>query len=117
MYEASVGFRRGGGSYPKIRKTSVVEAYQEGAARIIQTAKPSRWIPPEGFLRLTYEWHLTDDIDADNLMKVLNDAIAPAIGVNDKLFLESVLPKVLRSKNPHVTVTIEPWFACPCCGR
>jgi Holliday junction resolvase RusA-like endonuclease len=47
--------------------------------------------------------------DADNLLKALNDAIAKALNVDDKVFLPCVRSKAVdgREKDPRVIVEID----------
>jgi len=84
------GYRKRNGisvSYPKLIKTPEAEAYQEAAAMVIGAAKPSGWTPPEGFLAVEYRLYLTDPVDATNVIKTVEDALAPKIGVNDRYMM------------------------------
>ncbi len=105
-------------SYPSIQKRDVVEAYQTAAARVIQTARPSGWKWDGGFLRIVFRFSLQRDADCDNLQKTISDALAGAIGVNDKYFLPTVVSKTIGVKQPFVELTIGPATAlCPICGN
>jgi Holliday junction resolvase RusA-like endonuclease len=89
-----------------VRKSPGVEAYQAGVTLIARTSAPSGWNTGWGFVRLEYEFRLKRDIDCDNLLKALNDAIAVGLGINDRLFLPCVRSKEIGVKNPSVTVTV-----------
>lgn len=88
-------------------KTSEAEAYQDGIRLIARTAKPSSFIlPKRGRVIIAYEFVLKTDIDCDNLMKLMNDALSEAIEHNDKFFMPVVVSKTLGSPNPYTTVTV-----------
>ena len=93
--------------YKKIRKTDGAEAYQAAATYIVRTTRPSGWRHTDGYIRLTYDLHLQRDMDCDNILKALNDAIAVGLDVNDKWFLPCVRSKEFGIKNPSVTVTVD----------
>lgn len=94
------------GQYGKMTKAPGVEAYQTDVALICRTAKPSGF-DPKGKIRVRYTFHLNRDADADNLLKMLNDALAAALGVNDRWFLPCVVDKTSGNKNPWTEVEIE----------
>jgi hypothetical protein len=75
-------------------KSDDAKVYQEGVQIIVQTAKPSGWLPVEQ-VRVIVDLHLMEDIDCDNATKLLFDAAAKAIGCNDKLFVPCYAPKVI----------------------
>lgn len=77
---------RGGGKH----KAPGVEQYQTDAYRIARSAKPSG-PTPSGQLRVLYWFHLSGSPDADNHFKALNDSLAMALGVNDKVFVPCVV--------------------------
>jgi Holliday junction resolvase RusA-like endonuclease len=89
-----------------IRKSSGAESYQAGVTLIARTARPSGWKYEKGFVRLQYEFRLKRDIDCDNLLKALNDALAVALGMDDRFFLPCVKSKEVGVKDPNVTVTV-----------
>jgi Holliday junction resolvase RusA-like endonuclease len=89
-----------------VRKSSGVEAYQAGVTLIARTSRPSGWKYDFGFVRLEYEFRLKRDIDCDNLLKALNDAIAVALEMNDRFFLPCVKSKEIGVKDPDVRVTV-----------
>ena len=97
--------RRGG--YQALGKTSEAKRYQIGAANIIRSAKPSRW-KPIGQLRIHYWLYLARDMDCDNVLKLINDVIQTATGVDDKWFLPTVEEKTTGwGKKARVEVVIE----------
>lgn len=114
-------FRRGrDGSnirYSGIQKRDEVKAYQAGIIPIIKVAKPSRWAPPPGLIRVTYDLYLARDMDCDNISKVVGDALKVAIQIDDKMFMPTFRSKVTGVKEPHIVVTIEPFELCSGCGR
>jgi Holliday junction resolvase RusA-like endonuclease len=83
----------------RIVKAPDVERYQANVTMQMRAAKPSAWKPPQrGWIRIAYAFYLSSDIDCDNAMKALNDAIALALGVNDKKFLPCVNCKHIGMK-------------------
>ena len=71
-----------------------MNAFEEGAGHLYKA------LGAESF-------HLKRDIDCDNALKALNDAIAHALNVNDKAFLPSVEAKWTGENDPFVIVEIE----------
>jgi Holliday junction resolvase RusA-like endonuclease len=111
MYSAKMrSVTRNGVRYnvPQMVKNSKVEQYQRDAILQISAARPSRW-SPTGFIKLTYQLYLVRNIDADNTLKALNDAIQIAIGVNDSWFLPCVESKAwgLSPRDARVEIEIE----------
>lgn len=105
-YKIGRGFRRGGITYPKIIKTDVAEAYQQGVALLVRTARPSGW-RPDGQVVVEYRFYLWDDADCTNLIKVIEDGIFPALGINDTFALPRAMSKELVPKSEaRVEVTI-----------
>lgn len=98
--------RRGNAPYRTLAKTPEAVAYQQAARLIVRAAKPSGW-QPDPQIRLRYRLFLAARQDADNSLKLLNDAIASALEVNDDRFLPCVLSKdVVKPKDARVEVTI-----------
>lgn len=88
-------------------KTDDAEAYQDSVRYIARTAKPSSFVPPKRCrIIVAYDFVLARDIDCDNLMKLMNDALAEAIGVNDKSFMPVAMSKTTSSKSPYTRVTV-----------
>jgi hypothetical protein len=103
------GYRAGGIAYPKIVKTPEAEAYQQGAAMIVRTAKPSGWRWDGGQVVVEYRMYLDRDADCTNIIKTLEDAIFPALGIDDTYALPRAMSKELVSKSEaRVEVTIYP---------
>jgi Holliday junction resolvase RusA-like endonuclease len=100
------GFRRGGVSYPKLVKADGVESYQQTASLIVRLGRPPGWAWDGGLLRITYRFHLIDNVDCDNLLKALNDAIAGALDINDKWFLPCVEHKDWANKGAKARVEV-----------
>jgi hypothetical protein len=88
-------------------KLSVVAAYQTDAVLLTRSARPSSWQPAGEWIRVRYRFFLRRPIDCDNAMKALNDALALAIGVDDKRFLPCVTSKSVSSKEKHPRVEVE----------
>jgi len=88
-------------------KESAVVAYQTGAVMQVRTAKPSHWRHGGGWIRISYSFRLSRAVDCDNAMKALNDAVALAIGVDDKFFLPCVTWKTIdkHERSPGVDLT------------
>lgn len=98
LYEPS----RYGGKH----KAPGVEAYQELAAHKTRLAKPKGWVPGDQ-IRVYYDFYLNREADCDNLQKALNDAIAQALGVNDKSFLPCSRSKVSGVRRAEARVEVE----------
>lgn len=101
------GYRRGGIAYPKIIKTKDAEAYQQFAALCVKAAKPSGWEWDGGMLVVEYRFFLARDADCTNLIKTVEDAIFPAIDVNDKFALPRAMSKTkVKADEVRVEITI-----------
>ena len=104
----TIGWRprkNGSGLGPCLIKADGIETYQAGVTYIVKTARPSGWKPARR-VRLLYTYHLTRDADCDNLKKAMNDAIASALGVNDRIFLATDVSKEIVKANPRVEVEV-----------
>jgi Holliday junction resolvase RusA-like endonuclease len=98
MYKIARGNRR-------LVKDPAVAAYQAMVTLIVRTQRP-RGFPGPGQIRVRYWFELSRDIDCDNALKALNDAIALALDVDDRRFLPMVVCKHVGSKHPRVTIEI-----------
>lgn len=100
-----------------LAKTDEAWAWQTIAASLVSRAKPSSFAP-DGQIRIRYRFYFKRMQDADNQMKLLNDAIAWGLGTtmgktkpkpiyDDSRFLPCV--EVLESGHaePRVEVTVE----------
>lgn len=94
------------GPYMTLAKKQKVIDYQEMAVLLIRSARPRHW-DPSGQVRLMYDFHLIRDIDCDNAMKAIHDALQMATGVDDKRFLPCVRSKELVNVSPRVEVLVE----------
>lgn len=89
-----------------VRKVAGIETYQLVVSSVCRVARPKDWHPgPQ--IRLRYSYYLKRDIDCDNAKKFINDAIAIALGVNDRTFLSCDMLKVTGIKEPFVLVEVE----------
>lgn len=114
LYE--IGWRndKRGRRYKGIVKNEDARRYHDDAIPQIRVAKPSRWVPA-GQVRLRIRLFLANDIDADNTLKVLSDAIQAATGINDKVFLPCIESKVigLPPRDARVEVDVEDLSGLP----
>lgn len=106
-YRIVTATNKQGRTYPTIAMTPAAKAYKAAAIYIIKSARPSRW-KPKGQVRITFRLHLKREVDCDNVMKLIHDAIEEATGVDDKYYLPTVAEKSTRwGKNAKVEVTVE----------
>lgn len=98
---------KAGRSYRTRAKTPAATAYQVLTTLMAREAVPPGWEPADQ-LRISYAFYFSRARDADNALKMLNDAIAKGIGVNDSRFLPCVRSKSSGHKAPWVEVTVEP---------
>ena len=96
----------------RLAKAPGIEHYQAGVTLITRTARPTGWVPGEK-IRLRYWFNVGREIDCDNALKAINDAIALAIrpeassAKRDSGFLPCVQDITIGNKDPHVVVEIE----------
>ena len=91
-----------------VKKDSKVAAYQVAATYMTKLAKPKGWkAKPGQQIRVFLDFQLNRDIDCDNAMKALLDAIATALDVNDRVFLPCTRSKTIGNKEPKVIVEID----------
>jgi hypothetical protein len=91
----------------RVIKAPGVEAYQLLVTSLVRRARPSDWVPSPQ-LRILYDFYLKRDMDCDNAMKAMNDAIAVALDVNDRIFLPCVRRKETKVHDPYVLLEIRP---------
>lgn len=105
---------RRGRSYKARKRTPVAEQYFNDAVLLMRAAKPSHW-EPAGQLRVVYDLYLARSIDADNVLKVLSDALERATGINDERMLPCVWSKVsgLPTLQARVHIEIQELRASP----
>lgn len=89
-------------------KTDKAATYQQDAQLIIQAAAPSRWSPP-GQVRMFVDLYLAHDMDDDNALKLIRDAVQRATGVDDMRFLSCTRRKEVVSdpREARVVLTFE----------
>lgn len=107
-YKIGRGFRRGGIAYPKMVKTDEAEAYQRAASLVVRAARPRGWSASAGaFIVCEYRFFLSRDVDCTNLIKVVEDAIFPALGIDDRWALPRAMSKqIVGRADARVEVTI-----------
>ena len=95
-----------GAKFGSRRKAPGVEEWQTGVSRIVKAARPSGWVAT-GQVRVVLDLYVCRDIDADNVFKALLDAIAPALGINDRDVLPCVRSKQkVPTKGERIVVEI-----------
>jgi hypothetical protein len=102
------GYRAGGITFPKMVKKDEAVAYQRAAALVVRAAKPSNW-KWDGHRQIVVEYRMFLDREADctNVIKVLEDAIFPALDINDRYALPRAMSKeIVQRKDARVEVTI-----------
>ena len=92
--------------HARYTKTSETATYQVGVAQIVRAARPSDWEPSRRVYVVYRMFFDTDRRDASNAIKLLEDGIAVALGVNDNTFLPCVASKETDKARPRVEVTI-----------
>ena len=90
----------------RVYKKAGIEQFQTVVAHLTRLARPKGWEPTRQ-IRLTYAFNLTRKADCDNLLKMLNDAVAQALGVDDDIFLPCVISKVVAKGYSFVEVGVE----------
>lgn len=89
-------------------RTEETKAYQRDVALIVGSARPSGWAHDgASYIHLNVRLYLGRDIDATNVWKILEDAIARKLGIDDKWFLVNFEHKETGVKDPRVEVTID----------
>jgi len=118
IYKIGVGIRTGArgrirfgddgpATFRKIIKTDEAKAYTELAMIRAREKKPSGWMP-KGFVVVEFKYYLGRDVDCDNVMKLVNDGIKDATGVDDRWYLPRAMSKAtgLRPESRRVEVTV-----------
>lgn len=107
LYRPAIRRRRDGTTYMARYKATGVEDYQLVAYSMARRARPKNWEPKLHYVRIRYWFRLKRDIDCDNAMKALNDAVAMALGIDDRRFLPCVQDKWIGQHDPEVEIEIE----------
>ncbi|HEX5016538.1 MAG TPA: hypothetical protein VFX15_03005 [Actinomycetes bacterium] len=91
-----------------IVKTDKAVAYTGLAMRRCQEKRPRGW-SPTGLVVVEFYYFLGRDIDCDNVMKLVNDGIEAATGVDDKWFLPRAIFKTtgLRPSQRKIVVILD----------
>lgn len=95
------GVAKNGRSYEHhgIFKTDEAAQFQLDCIRQIKPQVPSGWKPEGLFIRMTYGFYLVNDMDASNCLKLVEDAFAKAVGINDRWYLPCVEGKWIVKPN------------------
>jgi Holliday junction resolvase RusA-like endonuclease len=88
------------------RRSEGVENYMLYVTLMAKRAMPTGW-KPASKIRVSYLFNLDRDMDCDNAMKVISDALAIGLGTDDKRFLPCVMDKRSGIKDPSVMVYVE----------
>jgi hypothetical protein len=97
---------RGGGSHLQLAKTDEGWDYQTEATSIVRKHRPKDWAA-SGQVRVRYWFRFGRAMDASNAIKLLEDAIALGLGVDDAIFLPCVEELTSGHKPPHVEVEVQ----------
>src|SRR5512143_3858902 len=79
-----------GRRFAGIAKNPKATQYHDDALWLIRAARPSAW-KPAGDFRIQVRLYLKRQIDVDNTLKTLSDAIQTALRINDASFLWCVI--------------------------
>lgn len=82
------------------------QAYFDSAVYLIKAAKPSGW-SPEGQIRVVFDLYLQRDLDCDNAMKLVSDAIEAATRINDSRFLHCTRSKTTGLSLSQARIEVE----------
>lgn len=93
------------GQWNKMTKAPGVAAYQDTVVLLARQARPSGFTV-EGQLKVSFAFYLKRDADCDNLLKAILDALALALGCNDRMMLPCTLHKSTGHPLPHTVVTV-----------
>jgi len=74
--------------------TDDARVWKETVFTLARLAKPSGW-KPEGQIRVLFDLRLAEDMDDDNACKLARDALAEAIGHDDRHFLACTRSKTV----------------------
>jgi Holliday junction resolvase RusA-like endonuclease len=85
-------------------KTRQAKDYCDMVELVAKTARPSGWDCPKN-VYVVYRLDMKRSMDCDNVMKLTNDAIARALGVDDRRFLPVVATRRI-GVDPKIEVSI-----------
>lgn len=80
--------------------------YQTEVTSIVRKHRPKGWAA-DGQIRIRYWFRFKRAMDASNAIKLLEDAIAKGLGVDDAIFLPCVEELTTGHKDPGVTVEVQ----------
>lgn len=86
-------------------KTRDAVAYQDTVQILCKAARPSSF-HPQHTVYVGYRFFLVKDVDCDNLMKATNDAVARALGLDDRYFFPLALGKDIVYSNPRTVISL-----------
>lgn len=91
-----------------IIKTDEAVAYTDLATVRAREKKPPGWAP-KGFVVVEFKYYLGRDVDCDNVMKLVNDGIESATGVDDRWYLPRAMSKEtgLRPEQRRLEITVD----------
>ncbi len=98
---------KGGGGHLQLAKTQAGWDYQTEATSIVRQHRPKHWEAGDGQIRIRYWFRFKRAIDGSNGLKLLEDAIALGLGVDDSRFLPCVEEISSGHKDPSVTVEVQ----------
>ena len=108
-WNASYQYRKQGG----YSKKGDAERYQVALTMLTRAAKPSDF-KPVGDIIVAYRFYMKRQVDVDNCMKMINDAVAIALEVDDKRFLPVALYREAGCKDPLTQIVLYDaahWYA------
>lgn len=107
-YKQTTQYARDGRQFRGKSMTEQAKQYQRDVGLIVGAARPSGW-GHDGlsYIHLRVRLFLGHDIDATNIWKTLEDAIARRLMIDDKWFLVCFESKVIGVTDPRVEVTID----------
>ena len=94
------------GGHPRIIKHKDVEPWQIMVARQTRLAKPSDWVPGRRVRLFIWIWFNRLGRDADGILKFLLDGVAAGLGVDDTIFLPTVVASEVDRKKPRIHLEI-----------
>jgi Holliday junction resolvase RusA-like endonuclease len=108
LYRVVMRTARDGRRFHGIAKTEEGVRFHEDSAWIIKAAPRNGWKPPEtGFIRVKIRLFLQRDIDSDNVLKAVSDALQVGIGVDDSRFLWCIQSKQIGVPKADARIELE----------
>ena len=88
-----------------LKKMPPAATYQATVTDRTRIARPADF-NPSGQVFICYQMFLKRNMDADNILKIANDAISVALDINDSRFLPVVLSKSSGNAEPRLVISI-----------